>query len=117
MKCRSVDCQRLPAVTGRYGETGLWNEPPGTWRWRLDGPGGARVLEVVLPSAYPPGPGVVHPYQIAHCEIAEGRWKWDGNESKPTLDPSILVDTLWGEDRARVYWHGHMRAGRLEACE
>ena len=117
MKCLSVDGQRLPDVEGREDETRLWDQPPGSWCWRLDGPRGARALEVVLPSAYPPGPGIVHPHQIATCQIQEDRWTWDGDEDRPTLTPSILVETLWGEDRTRVYWHGYMTAGRLEACE
>jgi hypothetical protein len=34
-------------------------------------------------------------------------WKWDGNEEKPTLTPSIhTID----------HWHGHLTAGRLVSC-
>lgn len=34
-------------------------------------------------------------------------WIWDGNEDKPTLQPSV-----WLKGR----WHGYFRAGRMESC-
>lgn len=34
-------------------------------------------------------------------------WGWDGNEEKPTIQPSI--HTL-------EHWHGFLRAGRLVSC-
>ncbi len=37
----------------------------------------------------------------------EREWGWDGNEDKPTLQPSLLNP---GE------WHGHLKQGRLESC-
>jgi hypothetical protein len=34
-------------------------------------------------------------------------WLWDGNESSPTLSPSIhCID----------HWHGFLRSGRLVSC-
>ena len=125
MQCESVDGRRLPDVHGRDDETGLWDKPPGTWRWRLGGWKGARVLEAVLPSRYPDGPGKVKDHLMCHC-LVEGPsekwigkpiWAWDGNEEEPTLSPSILVDALWGEDSVRVFWHGYMEKGNLRACE
>ena len=118
--CESVKGQRVADVHGREDETGLWDAPPGTWRWWLDGPQGERAMEAVLPSRYPDGPGVVHPYQMFHGLVSDGpspRWTWDGNVEEPTLAPSILVDTLWGEDRVRVFWHGYMENGDFRACE
>ena len=34
-------------------------------------------------------------------------WEWDGNEKKPTLNPSLLVPGQW---------HGFLRAGTLQSC-
>lgn len=34
-------------------------------------------------------------------------WGWDGNIENPTLTPSIHVPG---------YWHGFLRAGKLESC-
>lgn len=34
-------------------------------------------------------------------------WGWDGNEEKPTLNPSIHVIG---------HWHGYLEAGRLRSC-
>lgn len=34
-------------------------------------------------------------------------WGWDGNEDKPTLTPSVWT---------HGYWHGFIRAGRMESC-
>lgn len=44
-------------------------------------------------------------------------WSWDGNREKPTLTPSILLQTS-DPDTGAVFelWHGYMRAGRLESC-
>ena len=125
MICESVKGQRIADIQGRDDETGLWNSPPGTWRWRLNGWKGKRIMEGVLPSRYPDGPGIVHPYQMCNCLVIKGtsvdedipQWSWDGNIEKPTLAPSILVDTTWGEDYTRVFWHGYMDAGDFCACE
>lgn len=38
-----------------------------------------------------------------------GRWTWDGNREKPTVNPSILH-----MDGCR--WHGFLRAGVFEEC-
>lgn len=43
----------------------------------------------------------------AHPSWTGPVWKWDGNEDKPTLEPSIHTVGRW---------HGHLRAGRLESC-
>ena len=45
--------------------------------------------------------------------IEQNCWEWDGDEDKPTLNPSISTSNIRGEQ----VWHGFVRAGRLEACE
>lgn len=125
MMCESVMGVRLGDRWNMDRDTELWPCAPGTWQWRLFGSPpiiARRELWAVLPSKYPDGPGVVHPYQMCHC-IVHGKdgerpvWTWDGNRDMPTLSPSILVDTTWGEDNIRVFWHGYLRHGRFEACE
>ena len=127
MNCKSVRGFRLPDVKGDDDLTGIWHEPPGSWRWRFNGYKGPRAIEVVLPSSYPNGPGVVHRYQIFHGRVVKGSlqrsngndsiWCWDGDEDLPTLYGSILVETSWGWDNKRIYWHGYMTEGDLEGCE
>ena len=36
-------------------------------------------------------------------------WEWDGNETSPTLSPSVL-------QRNGCKWHGYLRAGVWEEC-
>ena len=126
MQCESVKGHRIPDACGTDDAIGLWDKKPGTWRWRLRGHKGERELEAVLPSRYPEGPGIVHPYQICNCLVsveAESHkgtnpcWGWDGNIEAPTLQGSILVETLWGEKNTRVFWHGYMESGHFRACE
>ena len=126
MQCESVEGCRMPDVHGRDDETGHWHKPPGTWRWRLDGPEGARVMEAVLPTKYPDGPGMVHQHIMCDCPVVvenspySGRrpiWYWDGNIELPTLKPSIGSKTTWGIDDILIFWHGYMEAGNFRACE
>jgi len=42
----------------------------------------------------------------------ETPWKWDGNEEKPSLSPSILHVKRWNG----CGWHGWLRNGVLEKC-
>ena len=42
-------------------------------------------------------------------------WHWNGDYDKPTLKPSIGVDS---QDKGQNWrWHGFLTNGRLEACE
>ena len=45
-------------------------------------------------------------------------WGWDGNQDKPTLTPSLLLEKVVKVDplTKEQVWHGHMTAGRLESC-
>ena len=39
----------------------------------------------------------------------EQAWKWDGNEAKPTLTPSILR-------KSGCRWHGYLTGGEFRTC-
>jgi hypothetical protein len=55
-------------------------------------------------------PGEKHPEAIPILRGgASGSrvWAWDGNEEKPTINPSIHLVGCW---------HGYLRAGKLESC-
>lgn len=43
------------------------------------------------------------------------RWTWDGNETAPTLSPSLHLQCGGGDSHVplRTIWHGFLRGGRL----
>ena len=51
------------------------------------------------------------PGEVMPPEERRAYWKWDGNEDRPTLWPSI------GCGAPENNWHAYLTAGRLEACE
>ena len=121
--CADVEGVMYPTVFGREDETGFWYKEPGSWRWIMDGPLGERVLEAVLPVEYPDLPGRVRKYLSFRGQVNQGDhngldiWGWDGDEDKPTLSGSILVNTSFGPERIRLRWHGYMVKGNFEGCE
>jgi hypothetical protein len=73
----------------------------GDFRWEIRG--SKRTLEVLIPA--PSTAGRVHSrWTISHKNHCGAQWKWDGNEEKPTLRPSL---------HAVGIWHGHVRKGEL----
>jgi hypothetical protein len=76
---------------------------PGDFSFGPEREDGVRYLYICLPGDKHIGAIRVHRQDRG----IEREWKWDGNEEKPTLSPSILCP---GE------WHGYLRAGRLESC-
>ncbi len=98
MNTDSIDCRRVPYPL----PVGAPPSQPGDFSWGPEEEDGVRYLYVCLP-------GDTHLGAI-RCHRAERgidrEWKWDGNEDRPTLSPSIH----W-IDR----WHGYLRAGRLES--
>lgn len=55
-------------------------------------------------------PGVTGPDALQIQQGAPGGervWGWDGDESLPTLEPSIHTPG---------YWHGYLRKGKLVSC-
>lgn len=76
---------------------------PGDFSWGPDYPEGYRYLYVCLP-----GDTSMSAIKVQRGSPGGQRvWGWDGNEEKPTVEPSIH----WLE-----HWHGWLRAGRLESC-
>jgi Family of unknown function (DUF6527) len=95
---QSVDCRLIGDV---------FPEPPivleaGQFCW---GPeqNGERTLYIVLPSFDYPDALTVRRGAPGGNRV----WGWDGNEEKPTLQPSIHVIGRW---------HGYLTAGRLQSC-
>lgn len=95
----SVDCRRFygphfPAGALLHPGDFMWGEPEAD-DWR--------TLYIVLP-------GFTQPDAInvkkGDYYLGLGGWGWDGNEDKPTLSPSLH----W-----KGYWHGMLKAGRLES--
>lgn len=72
-----------------------------------------RTLWHVLPSGdmgcipIEPIPDPVRPHLMHGNPPKLHSWTWDGNEEKPTLQPSV-----WLKGR----WHGYFRNGRMETC-
>ena len=97
MNTESVDCVRLSGVL--FPERVI---EPGEFVW-AESRDLKRTLYIVLP-------GECHPCAIPCQKGPPGGdrvWGWDGNEEKPTLDPSINYVG---------HWHGWLRAGRLVSC-
>ena len=78
--------------------------PAGAWDWRMADDGKTRYLNFTCPC----GCGVASMIPVTTVPGGHG-WKWDGNEEKPTLSPSIQKLTP-------CRWHGYLRAGIFEKC-
>lgn len=68
---------------------------------------GVRHITLALPRPMPNAPDdyVMNVLPVAHGTNSPGKsWGWDGNESKPTLSPSI---------HCIGHWHGWVRNGML----
>lgn len=93
----SCDCVRVPNPLPEDFEV-----KPGHFSWDTDFKEGHRYLYLCLPGES----------QMTAIEVRLGGpggdrvWGWDGNEDKPTVEPSIH----WVG-----HWHGFLRQGRLES--
>ena len=76
----------------------------GDFIWGEATSNGRRALYIVLPGDK--NPTAIHVRHDSDRGV-EREWAWDGNEDKPTLTPSILVNGQW---------HGYLTAGRLVSC-
>jgi hypothetical protein len=96
MSAESCDMHRVE----RHGES-----EPGDFYFRVDDKG-QRWFHCLLPGK---GVGVRIPVRpVVTAGLNGGNyWDWDGNESQPTLTPSI---------NAEPEWHGWVRAGRMVSC-
>ena len=72
----------------------------GQFRWETGGKFRTLVLSIPCHSEYAPM-GFQYIRLPVNCENC---WKWDGNEDKPTLNPSV--------DAVGV-WHGWIKKGKL----
>lgn len=97
MNTESVDCRRVQYPLPHGAEV-----KPGDFSWGPD-VDGVRHLYICLP-----GENRMDAIRVQRGAPGGKRtWGWDGNEEKPTTQPSIhYVD----------HWHGYLRAGRLVSC-
>lgn len=99
----SCDCRRLPGDTFpkdselRVGDF-IWGKPEAD---------NHRTLYIIMPGrdAARLRPDAIH---VCLGSSPGARiWAWDGNEDKPTLQPSLH----WVGD-----WHGFLLGGQLKSC-
>lgn len=77
--------------------------PPGSFCIELTA-SGQRVMWFVLPNGES---GVINLRPVIEANAAHPSWEWDGNEDKPTLQPSVHLPGRW---------HGFFTAGRMVSC-
>jgi hypothetical protein len=75
---------------------------PGDFWWRFDAEG-RRTLVVGLPILNS-SRALPCRWTIDHKNHCNAQWSWDGNETSPTLTPSL---------HAVGHWHGWVRQGEL----
>ncbi|HWA07934.1 MAG TPA: DUF6527 family protein [Opitutaceae bacterium] len=95
MNTESCDCRKV----ADYDAV----ERPGDFYFqKVEGMEGETQIHLMLPS-----------HTFICLGVARGSsatpkvWGWDGNEEKPTLEPSI---------HTIGHWHGYLRNGRLQSC-
>jgi hypothetical protein len=77
--------------------------PPGSFHISLTS-SGQRVMWHVLPDGTA---GAINLRPTAPGNETHPSWEWDGNEDKPTLQPSVHLPGRW---------HGWFTAGRMISC-
>ena len=100
------DLNHFDEHTLKIDESGAWQRPdlpPGTACWSTDMQDRKAVLRFVCPC----GCGCVIHTPIK--PFSERGWNWDGNETMPTLTPSILRTT-------GCRWHGYLTKGVFTFC-
>lgn len=101
----SVDCTRMP-----YPFPSDRPVRAGEFCWGAPRDNGVRYLYIKLPGGDHSGPDAIRvtldPAKSGGPDGAH-TWHWDGNEEKPTLNPSLH----WVGR-----WHGWLKAGRLVSC-
>ena len=129
MTFRSVQGVRLPDLKDGTTIRDICEGPEGTWAWgeveyqvpyiKPGEPGQCvcRAIYIHVPYIGPdPTYGPLHILMVylsgTPAPPQKTAWEWDGDEQNPTLSPSIACGMPKGSD-----WHGHMKAGLLEACK
>jgi len=117
----SVDCRLVDPVGPTYpapwfpSASEALLKGPGDFFWTRDAQG--RAVEIVI---WIPGneSGTVAPIPVVNgAPQNEGPWGWNGNEQKPTLQPSIFRNPPHKDHPdPRNSWHGHLIDGRLVSC-
>lgn len=77
-------------------------EQVGDFTWEFVD-GDLRRLVVAIPCIHHRG-WIHSEWTIGHKNDCDAQWTWDGNEDKPTLNPSL---------HAVGVWHGYVRNGQL----
>ena len=113
MNDESHDCHRIdpPNTDWWTSEILAVLKSPGDFFWLRDGAGGITDIVIRIPGDEG---GTIAPIPVNHGQATQNRWGWDGNEEKPTLQPSIWRNQ--GLPSHRNEWHGHLQAGRLVSC-
>lgn len=82
----------------------------GEFCWGAERENGIRYIYIKLPGGGGSGPDAIRVTRdLAKSGGTDGAhtWHWDGNEQKPTIQPSLH----WVGR-----WHGFLKAGRLVSC-
>lgn len=96
-----IDCAACAGSgCGACGQSG--HVAAGCFQWATDQHGAIDSLMYVCPC----GCGVAMSVPVSR----DGRvgWSWDGNETEPTLSPSILTSF----EPSKQHWHGWLRCGQ-----
>lgn len=79
--------------------------PAGSFTFLNDTSGQIAAIDYICPC----GCGAHGCLPIKQDVTSGAWWRWNGDQEKPTLEPSILR-------KAGCRWHGYLRAGIWEEC-
>lgn len=57
-----------------------------------------------------------HRIPVIQGRKTTGAWEWNGDEEKPTTNPSVLISFDYGEQREKRVCHFFLRNGVVEFC-
>jgi hypothetical protein len=108
--CHLIDAPTIARFSDDWQFGAQYLKKPGDFVWLSNRAGEITDLLMLIPGneggSIAPIPVVRGPQQ-GNPE----RWGWDGNETAPTLIPSIW--RMKGSKDGRNEWHGNLTAGRL----
>jgi hypothetical protein len=100
---RATPRQGHSPIAMRLRATGEPLEQPGDFKWRTTD-AGERILVIAIPTPSARTGWFACDWTIDHKNHCGAQWSWDGNETAPTLTPSLHWVGVW---------HGWCRAGQL----